>query len=447
MTANAAGVYTFSGIPDGTYTVTPSKTGFVFAPTSQPVTITGGLSATGVDFTGTPVPTWTVSGTVSGGGTGVAVALSGAATASTTADPVTGAYSFTGLQNGSYTITPTKAGFTMTPANRPVVVNGANMSGVDFSAQPVPTFSLSGTITPLPLGAGATVALTGTSVPSVTTDTNGNYTFTGLSNGSYTVTPTKGGATMSPLNRLVTIAGANVGGINFTATANTSIPVRDVNVALGRSNKATTVVSPSFSTTATNELLLALVAADNVNAAATTVTNVTGGGLTWVLVRRTNTQKGTAEIWRAFAPAIVTNATVTATLSQSVAAFVTVMSFKGVDTTGTNGSGAIGATASGAAASGAPTATLTTTRANSIVVGIGDDWDSATAANSRTESDRGPAIPGHDRRHVLGATDQQPRRAERHGGDDQRHGADWGSVQPDDLRDPRRELSPKSHSP
>ena len=75
----------------------------------------------------------------------------------------------------------------------------------------------------------------------------------------------------------------------------------------------------------------------------------------------------------------MTNATVTATLSQSVAAFVTVMSFKGVDTTGTNGSGAIGATASGAAASGAPTATLTTTRANSIVVGIGDDWDSATA--------------------------------------------------------------------
>ena len=54
-----AGVYTFNGIADGTYTVTPSKTGFVFAPTSQPVTITGGLSATGVDFTGTPVPTWT----------------------------------------------------------------------------------------------------------------------------------------------------------------------------------------------------------------------------------------------------------------------------------------------------------------------------------------------------------------------------------------------------
>jgi hypothetical protein len=58
---------------------------------------------------------------------------------------------------------------------------------------------------------------------------------------------------------------------------------------------------------------------------------------------------------------------------------MTVMSFKGVDTSGTNGSGAIGATASGSAASGAPTATLTTTRANSLVIGVGADWDNAIA--------------------------------------------------------------------
>jgi len=97
------------------------------------------------------------------------------------------------------------------------------------------------------------------------------------------------------------------------------------------------------------------------------------------LVRRTNTQRGTAEIWRAFATTVLTNATVTATISQSVAAAITVVSFKGVDTSGTNGSGAIGATGSGNAASGAPTATLTTTRANSLVIGVGHDWDNAIA--------------------------------------------------------------------
>ena len=51
----------------------------------------------------------------------------------------------------------------------------------------------------------------------------------------------------------------------------------------------------------------------------------------------------------------------------------------GVDTTGTNGSGAIGATTSAGAKSGAPTASLTTTRNNSLVIGVGNDYDNATA--------------------------------------------------------------------
>ena len=120
-------------------------------------------------------------------------------------------------------------------------------------------------------------------------------------------------------------------------------------------------------------------AADDANASGQTVSGITGGGLTWVLVRRTNTQRGTSEVWRAFALSALTNITVTATLGQSAAASMTVMSFKGVDTTGTNGAGAIGATGSGNAGSGGPTATLTTTRANSLVIGVGNDWDNNTA--------------------------------------------------------------------
>ena len=106
---------------------------------------------------------------------------------------------------------------------------------------------------------------------------------------------------------------------------------------------------------------------------------MTATGLTWQLVRRTNTQKGTSEIWRAFATTTLSNLTVTATISQSVAASITVMSFKGVDTSGTNGSGAIGATGSANANPGAPTATLVTTRANSLVVGVGNDYENAIA--------------------------------------------------------------------
>jgi hypothetical protein len=125
-------------------------------------------------------------------------------------------------------------------------------------------------------------------------------------------------------------------------------------------------------------LLLALIATDNTSGT-TTITNVTATGLTWQLVRRTNSQKGTSEIWRAFAATTLNNLTITATISQSVAASITVMSFKGVDTSGTGGSGAIGSTGSGSAINGAPGATLITTRANSIVVGVGNDWDNSIA--------------------------------------------------------------------
>ncbi|BCS53119.1 choice-of-anchor D domain-containing protein [Geobacter sp. SVR] len=164
--------------------------------------------------------------------------------------------------------------------------------------------------------------------------------------------------------------------LSGTAVAVGSMLAIDVNT----STDATAIqamTSPAFSTTAGNELLLAFVSASNPTATtpATTVNSVTGGGLTWVLVARTNTQRGTAEIWRAFTPTVLTNARVTATLNQNVpSGAITVVSFTGVDTTGTNGSGAIGATASANAPSGAPTASLVTTRNNSWVFGVGNDW-------------------------------------------------------------------------
>src|SRR5262249_50295083 len=56
-----------------------------------------------------------------------------------------------------------------------------------------------------------------------------------------------------------------------------------------------------------------------------------------------------------------------------------VMTFTGVDTSGTNGSGAIGAIGTGNAGSGAPTASLTTTRNGSWVVGVGADFEGPLA--------------------------------------------------------------------
>jgi hypothetical protein len=158
--------------------------------------------------------------------------------------------------------------------------------------------------------------------------------------------------------------------------------VLDVNVSKDQAPASATVTTPAFSTTSGSELLLAFVAGDyqpSQSSANISVTAVSGAGVNWVLVKRSNTQAGTAEVWGAFAPSLLSNVTVTATLSQNVQSSITVLSFAGVDTSGTNGSGAIGATVSTNASSGAPTATLVTTRNNSWVFGVGSDYDRAIA--------------------------------------------------------------------
>lgn len=59
------------------------------------------------------------------------VALTGAASASTTADG-SGNYSFPGLVAGSYIVTPSLNGFNFAPAIAIAVVSGADVTGVNF---------------------------------------------------------------------------------------------------------------------------------------------------------------------------------------------------------------------------------------------------------------------------------------------------------------------------
>jgi len=152
----------------------------------------------------------------------------------------------------------------------------------------------------------------------------------------------------------------------------------DANKSMARSTSSTTIATPTFSTGAGNELLLAFIATDGPTGGTTTVNSVAGAGLTWVLVVRANGQPGTTEIWRAFAPTPLANVSVTATLSRSVAASITVLTFTGVDISGANGASAVGAIGSRSASTGAQSASLVTTRDNSSVLGVGNDWDAAT---------------------------------------------------------------------
>jgi hypothetical protein len=244
------------------------------------------------------------------------------------------------------------------------------------------TWSISGTISPSSAVAGATVSLTGASTATVAADASGNYSFIGLANGTYTITPTQSGYTFTPTSQSVTINGANATSVNFTGQSSSQPPSSlgiDATVSTDGSSASTTISSAPVSTSSGNELLLAFIPTDYLTGGNTTVKSVSGGGLTWALVQRTNAQSGSSEIWRAFSSSALSNAIVTATLSQNVICSISVMSFSGVAITGTNGSGAIGASGTGNSIRGAPTASLTTTRSGSWVVGVGNDYDNAIA--------------------------------------------------------------------
>jgi hypothetical protein len=170
----------------------------------------------------TPPQTYSISGTIgpATGGNGATVTLSGAANASTTANG-SGNFTFGGLANGTYTITPSRAGYTFSPSSLNVTVSGGSITtGLSFTASSQ-TFSVSGTISPAAGGSAATVTLSGAAAATTTADGSGNYTFAGLANGTYAVTPSRTGYTFNPSTQVATVGGANVTGINFTATAQT----------------------------------------------------------------------------------------------------------------------------------------------------------------------------------------------------------------------------------
>ncbi len=71
---------------------------------------------------------------------------------------------------------------------------------------------------------GATVDLSGDASASTTADGSGNYSFGGLANGSYTVTPSLAGYAFTPPLLNVIVQDVGVAGVNFTATVVASVP-------------------------------------------------------------------------------------------------------------------------------------------------------------------------------------------------------------------------------
>jgi hypothetical protein len=215
---DSAGNYSFTELPNGPYTLTPQKAGYVFSPASQSVTTTG-TTVLGVNFSITQ--TYTITGNVGPpvNATGATVTLSGAASATTTVDN-TGKFTFSGLSNGNYTVTPSFEGVAFTPLNQNVVINNGDVIGVSFTGWG--TLIVAGTVSPAASGSATIITLTGTASGNTITDNNGNYSFTGLSNGTYTITPSKFGVILTPGSQTVTLKGDSQPAVNFTAPTGAS---------------------------------------------------------------------------------------------------------------------------------------------------------------------------------------------------------------------------------
>ena len=98
-------------------------------------------------------------------------------------------------------------------------VISATQSGITGSVTVAATATISGTVSPAASGNGATVTLGGTATAATTADARGNYSFTILANGAYTITPGKSLYSFSPVNSSVTVNNANVSGVNFAVAA------------------------------------------------------------------------------------------------------------------------------------------------------------------------------------------------------------------------------------
>lgn len=141
-----------------------------------------------------------------------------------------GTYQFTRLrEGGSFTVSASAAHFTMTPASQ-TFNNLSSDQTLNFTAITSDSnfFNIDGQVTENGVGlAGVTVTLSGSQSGLRTTDSNGNYSFTLIMNGNYTVTPSILGFTFAPPSQTFNNLLANQTA-NFTANRQ-SFVVTNVN--------------------------------------------------------------------------------------------------------------------------------------------------------------------------------------------------------------------------
>ena len=209
-TTDGSGNFSFSLQAEGNYTLTPSKSLYNFAPPSRTLNNLSGNQT--INFAAT-LQMFSINGRVVNAGgnaiSGVTLQLSGSQSGTATTD-ANGNYSFANLPaTGSYAVTPSKANHSFTPPSQ-TFNNLADNKTANFTGTLV-NYQIGGRVTAADgtgLG-GVNVSLSGSQTGSATTDSGGNYSFTVLAEGNYTVTPSKADYSFSPASHSFTLLGSN----------------------------------------------------------------------------------------------------------------------------------------------------------------------------------------------------------------------------------------------
>jgi hypothetical protein len=206
-TADSTGAYQISVSYQWTGTVTPSKAGFTFTPASMHYTNVL-TDQSNQNYTATAI-TYTISGNA--GVAGASVSWGDGVVRTETADSL-GDYSLVVSYNWSGTVTPSKTGYTFTPAAFNYVNVLAHHPAQNFTAERI-VITLSGNAG---VG-GAVLAWTDTTAKSVTADSIGAYVIPVSYGWSGSVTPSKTGYTFAPDHHSYANVVANEASQNFTA--------------------------------------------------------------------------------------------------------------------------------------------------------------------------------------------------------------------------------------
>lgn len=140
LTTDLSGNYSIPYLGPGTYTLTPSLSGYTFIPSSQSVSIVNGNQTQ--NFTAAK-QTYSISGNITKCGSPdpeVTVKATGNNLTKSATTNSYGNYTITDLSNGTYTVKASK-GFVdflgFTPSYRTVTIDGSNITGQDFEERAV----------------------------------------------------------------------------------------------------------------------------------------------------------------------------------------------------------------------------------------------------------------------------------------------------------------------